>query len=475
MKTFAILFSHEIKMLCRSRLQIAAIMLFIAMGIYSIYYGKAEINTQQRKIQMVTDSVKHAQETYAAALHGDTSSRQGLLRYETAAFPSLVRFNYTFTASNPPAPLAALSLGQRDLYPYYYLLNAQSLYVQTLKGDIHNPFRLSGGNFDLAFVCIYLLPLLIIALGFDVLSFEQDMGTYTLLRNSPHPIRNILLAKMLFRFTITAAIILLLSLYGMAVTGKEVTGSLLPLLLWITVLLLYSLLWHSLLLFINTLRKSTAFNAIAALATWIGLLIIIPATLNLYINNHNPPDALKLAGLMRSRNMPETDEAMHTTLDSFYHYYPSLQPAGKPNPYFYYQGYSAFIWLNDRQSKKITDHFYQAAMDNNLFVQRFACINPAVLTQWLLNTVAATGMEREMEFKQAVSNFHGQIFWFSNTPLFSNQLLTPTHYQRQPVFHFPPPVIPARQIGNNMLLLLITSLLLLVASLFRLQENKLYQ
>ncbi len=56
----------------------------------------------------------------------------------------------------PPTTLAALSVGQSDLYPYYFQVSRNSKQTFVNNAEIENPTNLLTGKFDLAFVMIYL-------------------------------------------------------------------------------------------------------------------------------------------------------------------------------------------------------------------------------------------------------------------------------------------------------------------------------
>ena len=100
----------------------------------------------------------------------------------------------------PPVPLAALAVGQSDLLPYYYdvsIYTNESTFQQN--GEVENPLNLMVGRFDLAFVVIYLLPLLVLALSYNVLSEEREQGTLALTLSQPVSARSVVAAKLWFR------------------------------------------------------------------------------------------------------------------------------------------------------------------------------------------------------------------------------------------------------------------------------------
>jgi ABC-2 type transport system permease protein len=74
----------------------------------------------------------------------------------------------------PPSPLAALAIGQSDLLPYYFKVTTDARETMLAAFEIENPHRLLTGRFDLAFVVVYLYPLLILALTYNLLSSERS-------------------------------------------------------------------------------------------------------------------------------------------------------------------------------------------------------------------------------------------------------------------------------------------------------------
>ncbi len=80
----------------------------------------------------------------------------------------------------PDAPLAIAAVGLSDLYPHAFKVSAGSKDSFLFVDEIANPAHLLSGSFDLAFVIVYLYPLLLLALCYNVLSGEQEQGTLAL-------------------------------------------------------------------------------------------------------------------------------------------------------------------------------------------------------------------------------------------------------------------------------------------------------
>ena len=101
-----------------------------------------------------------------------------------------------------PEALSFIATGQSDMYTHF---KSPRIYGNTFALDyaeMINPVQLLFGNFDLAFVIIYILPLLIIAFTYNILSKEKELGTLRLLSSQPISVFRWLLQKVGIRFVI---------------------------------------------------------------------------------------------------------------------------------------------------------------------------------------------------------------------------------------------------------------------------------
>ncbi|HRG08845.1 MAG TPA: ABC transporter permease subunit, partial [Cyclobacteriaceae bacterium] len=102
-------------------------------------------------------------------------------------------------------PLALISTGQSDLYTHtvkpklYGEANALGF------SELSNPVQLMFGSFDLAFVCIYLLPLLVLAFSYNLLSADKESGVLRLTISQPISLYKWLFGKLVVRFVVLAA------------------------------------------------------------------------------------------------------------------------------------------------------------------------------------------------------------------------------------------------------------------------------
>jgi len=136
------------------------------LGVLSISTGKQFLNQKQAAIAKVAEQQQKHIETQTT-LHEDDI---GLLLY-------YLKFSFI----NPLQPLAGISMGQSDLNTHIQNVKILNLEGQKYDTDLVNPMRLQVGNLDMSFLIIFLFPLVIIALSFNILSEEMEKGTWKMI------------------------------------------------------------------------------------------------------------------------------------------------------------------------------------------------------------------------------------------------------------------------------------------------------
>ena len=130
----------------------------------------------------------------------DVFQRRGSIQQDGPPVPlraDLVANERGWLALLPPAPLGALAIGQGDVYPNYIKVTARSLDALVSGDQIEHPLAVASGQFDVAFVILFLYPLLIFAVSFDLTATERDQGTLRMVLAQPVTIRDVIAGKMI--------------------------------------------------------------------------------------------------------------------------------------------------------------------------------------------------------------------------------------------------------------------------------------
>ncbi len=399
---------NEWRLLMADRALRIALGLFAVLLVYALANGMVWLRFQEQTVEAVESGNAERtgafeQELTAIANGGEPSSP-----FADPRSPLVLGGpSGSHTAALEPGPLTALAVGQSDLLPYYYDVNIytnESSFQQN--GEVENPLNLMVGRFDLAFVVIYLLPLLVLALSFNVLSEEREQGTLALTLSQPVSARNVVTAKLAFRAFLVVGMVLAVSLLGILATGGF--GSPGRVLLWCATIVAYSLFWFVLAAWVNTLRRSSAWNATVLVGAWLVLVVVAPAAINIAAGLLHPlPSRVEMITAQREAS----NEAVNQRSELLARYledHPEMAEgvvADEP-------GLGALAWaatdaVNRRLEEVTSEHDAQRA-EQIVLVRRYRFLSPALLAQEVLIDAAGTGDARFAHFQSQVRTFAEQ-------------------------------------------------------------------
>ncbi|SEL96081.1 ABC-2 type transport system permease protein [Aquimarina amphilecti] len=381
-----------------------SLLLIMLLGVVGIIIGNKHLERRQEAISEVN--------TYQE-LHLD---RQTELHNEDLG---LLLYYAKFAYINTMNPLAGLSVGQTDVNPTVKRITIKTFEAQKYDTDLVNPMNLQSGNLDLSFVIIYLFPLLVIVLTFNVLSEETETGTWRLVA---------IQAKSKLRFIIYKLLIRLILLYGILIFLFFIAKLLLNLPLninffWMLGLsMLYVLFWFTLTFFIITFKKSSGFNALLLLSVWLVLIILLPAGINAYVSSKYPvPEALSSAIAQRDGYHTKWDTDKLATIEKFYNHYPQFKKYGYPTDGFNWLWYYAMQQMGDDDSKKQREALSEKIKLREQTSRQVASILPNMHLQLIFNQLAGTSMSQQMDYLEATDKFHEKLRLFFYPKIFEQQ------------------------------------------------------
>ena len=341
----------------------------------------------------------------------------------------------------PPGPLAALALGQTDLQPYGYRITTGNRESLATSEPLENPIKLHTGAFDLSFVLIYLYPLLILALSFNLVSGEKEGGTLGLLLSQPLSLHALILGKVALRalLVLGSAVVFTLAVALAAEVDLSAPGAAFRLALWFLAVLAYGAFWFSLAVWIDSRGRSAAANAVALSSCWLVLAVLVPGLVNLLATALYPvPSRVELVNAMRAA----TDQARvqgSQVLGRFFEDHPQLATDRPSSP-----EEASFMVLRlardeaiARGLEPVLARFEERLARQRALVDRFRFASPALLLQDVLLDAAGTGSARHQRFAAEVEAFHRS--WrelFAARYVAAKPVFTAADYDRLPRFTF---------------------------------------
>ncbi|MEP4883145.1 ABC transporter permease, partial [Maribacter dokdonensis] len=291
----------------RTRIFMVSLALLLTVGVIGILIGKQYLVKQEK--------------TIAAAQVFQEESIKKNIQYHSEDL-GLLLYYLRFTLIKKPENISAISIGQSDVNPLLQAVTIRALEGQKYDTDFENPSLLMSGNLDLGFVIIYLFPLVLIAMTFNLYSEEKELGTWRILAAQTSGKAQFLFKKLLVRILFVFAVLIFLMILASTILQIPMNAN-----FWAIFLLsvLYILFWSALCFWMVSFLKNSSFNALALISIWVVLTILFPALVNNYvINTYQVPEALDAMVEQRDGYHEKWDMKKDITMNGFIGLYPQF-------------------------------------------------------------------------------------------------------------------------------------------------------
>ena len=427
---------NEWRLLAADRGLRIVLAVFAVLFVYALANGMAWERFQERTVEAVRAGNTERARALEQELTDIANGGQPSSPFRDPRAPNVLGgARGAHAAVREPGPLAALAGGQGDLLPYYYdisIYTNESTFQQN--GEVENPLNLTVGRFDLAFVTVYLLPLLVLALSFNVLSEEREQGTLALTLSQPVSTRAVVGAKLAFRALLVVGLAAGVSLLGILATGGFASSG--RVILWCASVTLYSLFWFALAAWVNGLRRSSAWNATALVGAWLVLVVVLPAAVNIAAGLLHPlPSRVEMITAQREASNDAVNRRSEL-LARYLEDHPEMAGgvvAEEP-------GNAALAWaatdaVNGRLEEVTTGYDARRA-DQLALVGRYRFLSPALLAQEVLVDAAGTGDARFARFELQVRAFAEEWRQFFVPAILADERMTVDVLPEVPTFQF---------------------------------------
>ena len=442
---------HEWKNLVADKTLWYLLVIFAAITFYGVSNGTRWVSFQEDNLELALEEERERIQGHREFV---ASGEEPASRFRDPRSPYSVggtmgrRYAYL-----PPGSLATLAIGQSDLYPYYFQVSTGSKQSFLNNYELENPNNLLTGRFDLAFAVVYLFPLLILALSYNLLSAEREQGTLAMLLSQPVSLKTFVLGKVALRALVVLTLGLGFSAVAYFVSGAgNGNGSGASFLLWLLIVTAYSLFWFAIAVAVNALGKSSQANAMVLAGIWLVLVVIVPAIVNLVVTTTNPvPSRVELVSAIRTATN-EANERAAQVMSKYYTDHPDLLPEGEqPDPNDFMTRSYAIREEVEQTMAPVLEAYDEQLLKQQAQVDRLRFLSPAIVTQEALNDVAGTGLARYRHFLGLVDDFHARWRDFFVPKVFAKEQLTAEDYDALPEFRFeeePAPVVRGRVLSG---------------------------
>jgi ABC-2 type transport system permease protein len=376
----------ELKRALRSRSIIVSAGLLCLFVAASYMYGQTQIQRQLEVLAKLKELTAESDLVYFQE------------RFQEDETVGRACYYLSTPTAHEPLPEAALSLGQRDLHSYHQVVRLRTLYAHLFDSGFSNPSQAAAGHFDLAFVLVFLLPLIVIAVTFDVLSADGERRTLPLLRAGDLGLGSLVGGRLAVRFGLLgslSAVLVLASLAGC----HAATEAYLP---WVIATLSYLLFWFGLVGLVCSRGWNSARNAGALLGIWTVLTILGPALLNLT----SPREATKNGASITIRARQVVNDGWDLDKEKTARAAEEADPRYKMAPVvqenFSWSWYFAMHDAGDAAVEEMADSYFNGLLENYQRSFDYSILFPPVRLQLLFDEFSATDLLTHLEYYRFV-------------------------------------------------------------------------
>ncbi|MCB2107946.1 MAG: ABC transporter permease subunit [Rhodobacteraceae bacterium] len=386
---------------------------------------RADLAKYEDEIKAKGGSMEFAAINHAPGEGPPQATNAGAVGSETASYAVL-----------PPTGLAALSIGQSDMNLNYLPVSMKSIIDVTKENEIENPVNLKAGAFDVAFVIIFLLPIFILAMSYDLLSSEKERGTLAMVLAHPITLRKLMASKMISRMTVILAVVLAFGVGAVAAVGTDLdqAQTWVRFVLWIGATLLYALFWFALAVLVNAFGRSSATNGIILAGSWLVFVVIVPTLVSIVSTTLYPaPSRMDFFVAAREAQTAAEFQRMQA-LDQYYYDHIELVPGGEEKA-------NDFLTLSlangaavEKAVMPLFGVFRDQLAQQESTVAKFQFLSPAIMLQRAFNDIAGTSANRYANFIDQVLVYHKTWIEYFSGKFLKQEPLTTVDFDTMPKF-----------------------------------------
>lgn len=454
MSILAPLIGHELRRLWRDRALPWLMLLFVAFALYGALSGAEWAEARARAGQVVAREV----DTIVALKRKQlTEAKPGTNMF--FATPQVTPFRPVLL----PGTMAPLSIGQAEAYPYAARTQPLSdiTMFDAFRADVDNPAVRAAGRFDLAFVIIFMLPLLLLAGSFDLWSRERERGMAALVLSQPVSITALLAGKALARTLALLPPAILATLAALLLAGADDPRGLMATVLVVGV---YGLFWILLATLINVFARRSTDAALAGGAAWLVIVVLGPAQALATADILAPaPSQLQFANEYRTESLAIRRE-QRLAREALG---PEVIRDPAPNIPDRIRAFMVERTVEDEKLAPMVAAYADALARRHATLDRLRLFLPAVAAQDALDRIAGSDADRALSFQSQVMGFKEELERWLADRLDRDLLMSAEDYDRVPAFRFQEPAAGPFQAGTlaDLAALLAACLVLAIAIL----------
>jgi|694.fasta_scaffold20913_8 ABC-2 type transport system permease protein len=279
------IFKYESIQLLRSKGIIISLLILMVIGFYCLSQGNA---IYQNQIITVDSAMAKKARSYSLVKKTfDTLTYKSENRSDVEQ-PWVLEWRLQDVVAKEISPLSILSIGQNDVYISLLSGRFNGDYFKNNYAEFKNPEQLLAGNLDTSFFILFLFPLLLLTLTYNLQSADKEDGISPLLNAQVSSLQKMLRYRLLYRWMVALLPFIVIAAVSFFMLSVLPGFALTAFLQWWGIAFLYAIFWLILVAFVQYFQYSSLINAITLTSVWVLFLIAIPGLLNTWLNYKYP-------------------------------------------------------------------------------------------------------------------------------------------------------------------------------------------
>ncbi|WP_339922870.1 DUF3526 domain-containing protein [uncultured Cyclobacterium sp.] len=400
-------FILEWKHLWRTRSKVIALLLFMALSLYAMNNGYAIYTKQSLESNEILSAQEADFKTVSAWMDKEHKGPEGKDYVDISETLWAIWYTPSWKVKQP-SPMMVYSIGQSGNFGYYKkVMEWSTIYDNDLIQEIANPEQLAASYLDFGFAVLYLGPLLLIILLYNIKGFEQDHHMIGLLKVQVNSFAKWLMARISFYYLLVIATILFLMIIYGGIAGVLLTNTWAFITFFITVAL-YLLFWTVILSLIMAMNTGSTIKAVSMSAIWLVLAVLIPGSVHQWMALSHPSSYMTefLDAQRNGRNELyamysfSQDSLQKVLLDPKLELHQTL--AGKDSLIEEPLISNALPYLANRKTSKAAADIEKANEERNRLIQASYFFNPVTFFQNRLNAICETDYYAYKRFREQI-------------------------------------------------------------------------
>tara|TARA_B100001540_G_scaffold59141_1_gene53162 strand:- start:1224 stop:2534 length:1311 start_codon:yes stop_codon:yes gene_type:complete len=279
-------FLFEFKHFIRSKAKLFSYLFFMLLCVFSIYNG---FEIMHKQIDSIIDIQQKQKKEVLQLVEWFDKQEKGpedkpWVNIENPYWS--IRYTPSYIIKEPSS-LFPLGIGQSEQFAFYKKVTRwSSTYDTDMVEEISNYERLINGNIDFSFLIIFLLPILLIILTYNINGLEKDLKFHKLISVQNKRINRWIFNRLSFYvFLLLVSINSLILGVGLFNSGFSNISSILRLILISNLYIIsFSLIFY----YLNNKGKSSSSIAFKMISVWLLFCVIIPGSVHQYVSFKYP-------------------------------------------------------------------------------------------------------------------------------------------------------------------------------------------